>query len=78
MMAAGQRVRRSAVLPQCVIPVQMSRSAGDEPLGEALMAGNIFRALRYDSQLDRGRWGGAAPTALPILFANFPSPYGLG
>ncbi len=42
------------------------------------MAGNIFRALRYDSQLDRGRWGGAAPTALPILFADFPSPYGLG
>ncbi|SRR6266849_4457872 len=30
MMAAGQRVRRSAVLPQCVIPVRMSRFAGDE------------------------------------------------
>src|SRR6266852_117099 len=27
MMAAGQRVRRSAVLPQCVIPVRMSRFA---------------------------------------------------
>src|SRR6267142_2359737 len=27
MMAAGRRVRRSAVLPQCVIPVRMSRFA---------------------------------------------------
>jgi len=31
MMAAGQRVWRSAVLPQCVIPVRRIRFAGYEP-----------------------------------------------
>jgi len=37
MMAAGQRVPRSAVLPQCVIPVRMSRFAGTELPLEAIL-----------------------------------------
>jgi hypothetical protein len=41
MMAAGQRVRRRAVLPQCVIPVRMIRFAGYEPLGVRLLVKGI-------------------------------------